>query len=111
MSIIRTISSRHAERGRMSGDGSLWQIEQRALTSSSVATGRAWAPGLAAPEVVCRRAGLAVPFTWRAAASRTTAARIQPDGRDTRCTIRVYASDANLLGSGLPTPETPLDGA
>ena len=36
---MRTISSRQAERGRMSGGGSLWHAVQRALTSSSVATG------------------------------------------------------------------------
>ena len=36
---MRTISSRHAERGRMSGAGTLWQTMQRVRTSSSVATG------------------------------------------------------------------------
>jgi hypothetical protein len=36
---MRTISSRQAERGRMSGDGSLWHGVQAALTSASVATG------------------------------------------------------------------------
>src|SRR3954451_21813830 len=104
MSIMRTISSRQAERGRMSGGGSLWDTEHRALTSSSVATGcddalvgpdpeggagDCWSEGGTGTggggggRVL--RGGTPPP-------NRMAAARSQPDGRRKGFTLRVYAT-------------------
>src|SRR3954447_25599414 len=93
MSIIRTISSRQAERGKMSGGGSLWHTEQRALTSSSVATG--CDDALVEPDGGagdCWIEGLPVLRAWSTPPSRMAAARSQPDGRRRGFTIRVYAT-------------------
>src|SRR4051812_33586878 len=95
MSIIRTISSRQAERGRMSGGGSLWHTEQRALTSSSVAIGCDDAPVGPDPDGGvgdCWIEGLPVLRAWSTPPNRMAAARSQPDGRRKGFTIRVYAS-------------------
>ena len=46
---MRTSSSRHAARGRMSGGGNLWQtVPQRCRASASVAAGRFCEAALAA---------------------------------------------------------------
>jgi len=105
MSIIRTISSRQAERGRMSGGGSLWHTEQRALTSSSVATG--CDDALVGPDPEggagdCWSEGVPVLLAWSTPPNRMAAVRSQPDGRRKGFTIRVYATGRSSLPARVP---------
>jgi len=81
---------------------------QRALTSSSVATGSVCGRGAGVAEAgdveVCGAAGLAVPRIGSTAANSAEAARIQPAGRRAGFTLRVYATGTRRQNPAADSP-------